>query len=340
MIYSAAATTSPEVEAARSLALNSKHHRLPFLYHQFLGELSKYLYTICVTGTHGKSTTTALLGTTLSETHPRFALGMVGASVTQRQHEHYFLNPHHTQTLQRIVDHIVSPKAPSVTDIMKTLVFVVEADEYNKHFLRYDPDEAIITNVDYDHMDIYPTRDTYQETFSSFAAKVKHHLYVLPTAENESLFSHLSTYTPVSQTSFAFTHLLGGHNHANASLAFAAVQQQWSANDHPVSNDLLKKTLSHFKGLRRRAETLGFNHHGVRIISDYGHHPAELKSTLNALRHTYPDSRITVVFQPHQARRIIEFRTDFAEALTDIDHLLLYRLYAARENIPQLLEHH
>ena len=387
VIYSDAAAESPEVLAAHEKVTNS-HKRVfpPLTYFQFLGEISKYMKTIAVAGTHGKSTTTALLGTALAAHHPDFGLAIVGAPVNQRDHKNYTINPKISHDIKTIIDHILLPKGqPEIYTITKKYLFAIEADEYNHHFLHLDPDYAIITNIELDHADVYGTFENYLDTFIQFAHKVKQNIFVLPEAPGISSFMkqicvrapreallQSSTKIILSQPhTFVFTHLLGSHNHANASLALACTEYLLDEtmnpssenNRHPAcpersvssgewsewmqwTNEIegspehhskdIKRTLSTFAGLRRRGELLWHNSHEVPIITDYGHHPTELASTLQALREKYKDTPITCIFQPHQARRVMEFRDEFTTTLQQFDTTLIYDIYAARENLEDL----
>ena len=374
VIYSDAAANSPEVKAAKAKVLNNNKRVFPpMTYFQFLWELSKYFTTVSVAGTHGKSTTTSLTASACYEHVPHFGLGIVWATVTQRWGKNYLLNSKHTQFVKNIIDHIISPKAEPIGNIMKQLLFVVEADEFNQHFLYLDTDYAIITNIELDHADVYGTFENYLETFIQFANNVRHQIFVLPEAKWIKQFclkskvetsrhaeeeTQLTTWaSPIYHSKiieahyhqFDFQHLLGSHNHSNASLALTCTKNLIETTDVPLDKggapqdcgvgDLestIKTTLSTFKGLRRRGELLWHNEYHVPIISDYWHHPTELASTLVALLEKYPDQKITCIFQPHQARRVFEFRDEFVDVLQKFDTCIIYDIYAARENFNEL----
>lgn len=404
VIYSDAAELAPEVQAAHQKTLhNQKRVFPPLTYFQFLGEISKYFTTISIAGTHGKSTTTALTWTSLAKHHPDFWLAICGAGVTPRQGKNYLSNPQYTTEIKKIVDHILFPKGQNIEAIIKKYLFVIEADEYNYHFLHLDTDYALITNIELDHADVYSNFKNYLDTFLQFAHKVKQKIFLLPDApginsflkaqSSDSNANKTSNYSPnkeitlhsssqqnmifqvhawkhetegvtkiikANEQTFSFSHLLGAHNHANASLAFACSHYLCKPTRSPldkeggllVMKDLeasLIKSLSTFSWLRRRGELLGHNKHGVPIISDYGHHPTELASTLRALQEKYvlPLSEgkgaegwgeITCIFQPHQARRVMEFRDDFTEILQKFDTCIIYDIYAARENLEELIQ--
>lgn len=107
---------------------------------------------------------------------------------------------------------------------MKQYLFVVEADEYNRHFLHLDPDYAIITNIELDHADIYGDETTYIETFQQFARKVRHTIWMLEDAKGGQAMRESASLMFIPQHHFPFTHLLGSHNHGNASLALACAE--------------------------------------------------------------------------------------------------------------------
>lgn len=332
IIYSAATRNCPEVERARDHQFdNHKKFFPPLLYAQFLGELSKYLQTIAVTGTHGKSTTSAMTASVLAQHDPTLALAIIWAWLPERQGANLWLNRSHTHQLTEIIDHIFWAKGPSVGQQIKQLRFIVEADEFNKHFLYLDPDYSIITNIELDHVDSYADQHTYISTFDQFVNKVRYQAFVLPDALGIDQLTDKPTLTPVTRQQFDFSALIWWHNHDNAALALACSEKLTD-----LSPQLLQPTLQAFRGLRRRAETIGTNQHDCPIISDYAHHPTEIISTYQAVQESYPDQTITCIFQPHQARRLVEFRDQFIDVLAQIDELLIYDIYTARETMADL----
>jgi UDP-N-acetylmuramate-alanine ligase len=129
-------------------------------------------------------------------------------------------------------------------------------------------------------------------------------------------------------------HLLGGHNNGNASLAYATLE--WlSAHYQKIQTESIQELLETHQGISRRAEYIGNNAHHVPIFSDYGHHPHEIKSTLSAFQEKYPNKRITCVFEPHQARRLMSFWDGFKDAFLDVSCLVV-PIYSAREELSVL----
>jgi len=356
VIYSAAAHQSVEVQFA--LDHRKDDHKHPWLvlnYFEFLGELSKYFTTIAIAWTHGKSTTTWLTAQALSQHHPLFGLSILGAGVTQRWWKNALYAPAHRSALRRLIDHCLGSHRADRYDDTKKYLFVVEACEFNRHFLNLDVDYAIITNIELDHADVYWTLENYMAAFTTFAKNVKKDIYMLTWAIwQETLFSSLiettepaslptSTSTPtlhaLSTQQFTFSHLLWSHNHGNASLALALIENLLHEQDPSTAiwvASWVVASLSGFEGLRRRTELLWETPSGAAVYTDYGHHPTELRSTLQWLREKYPNKQVTCIFQPHQARRVMEFWDTFGETLRTCDHLIIYDIYAARENLTDL----
>jgi UDP-N-acetylmuramate--alanine ligase len=332
LIYSAATANSPEVLAAFQYTFDDHLNPPPLLYAEFLGELSKYLYTFAISGTHGKSTTTGMSACACIEHIPETALAIVGAWVTQRQGKHCRHNPTHKKELYAIIMRIISRKATKSYIPQKKLLFVIEADEFNHHFLFLEPDVNIITSLDHDHVDIYPTRENYLAAFQQFCNNTREQVFTLPSIAEE-LSDHTQKIITPPMTHFQFAHLIGGHNHANASLALAAALFVAEHFSSPLS--WFSRSIEHFQWLQRRAERLGENPHGVPVFSDYGHHPDEIKSTLAAFRERYPAEQITCFFEAHQVRRLLTFWDDFIDAFSGVNCIVV-PAYTAREQLAEI----
>lgn len=338
VIYSAAAAESVEVQTSLSyIGTNPKKVFPPVTYFQFLGELSKYFFTIAISGTHGKSTTTAFAAQAMKHVDPDFGIAILGAWVADRDGANMTFDSAKKDDIYSILKRITDPKQWWVEYLMKKYSFIVEACEYKKHFLTLDVDMAVITNIELDHADVYKDIDEYVETFEAFARKVKRAIVVLED----------NIYTPrlvdiaacqvmkITPYTYDFKHMLGVHNHLNASLAQHVIQQYAAYRGLDISSTDVQEYIQSFTWLRRRGELLGQNKHGVPIISDYAHHPSELKTIISAVKEKYGND-ITVVFQPHQASRVVEFWGEFVASLTDVISPVIYDIYTAREQVSDI----
>ena len=331
VIYSAATPNSIEVQTAMKNMYVNHLCPAPMLYFEFLGELSKYLYTIAISGTHGKSTTTSMVWTACIEHFSATSLVILWAWVTQRKGKNCWYNEKHTEELHNIVTRILSRKATSLKIPQKKLIFVVEADEFNHHFLFLEPDISIITSLDHDHVDVYPTRESYIEAFKQFCKNTKDYIVTLPRIVSQIWDYWKKMHIPEVE-SFAFTYLVGWHNHNNATLALQACVLANSLFNQEDKSEEIKNSIEQFQWLQRRVELLWTNAHWIPIFSDYGHHPDEIKSTLAAFTEKYPHSQITCFFEAHQARRLLTFRDEFVSAFQGVACIVVPP-YTAREDI-------
>lgn len=197
-------------------------------YFQFLGEISKYFETIAIAGTHGKSTTTALATYTLSQLDSKLGLGILGALVPQLDNKNYWLNHRAKDDIKKIFSYILDGKQTDRDEsLRKKYRFIIEADEFNRHFLYLDVDHALVLNAELDHSDIYANDDIYFEAFQQFGNKVKKNIWCvkgekgierfttsLDTEEQKKL--HLIETYPLE-----LEHIFGAHNQKNASLVYA-----------------------------------------------------------------------------------------------------------------------
>ncbi len=229
-------------------------------------------------------------------------------------------------------------------------LFIVEADEFDRSFLKLHPQSAVITSMDADHLDIYGDQAQLKHSFLGFSSQVSGFLLVKETIKAEFNHSNCFSYALDSETAdyhaanislvdgvyhfdlvtpkFEIQNLelgVGGlHNVENAVAASALALQQG------VSEAWLKIGLRTFKGVQRRFEPVIVSQNLV-YIDDYAHHPEEIKACLTSLREMYPNRRITAVFQPHLFTRTRDFADEFAAALSLADELLMLDIYPARE---------
>jgi UDP-N-acetylmuramate--alanine ligase len=285
---------------------------------EVLGLITKDTFCFAVAGTHGKTTTSSILGHILFQS---------GLDVTA--------------FLGGIVENYQSNLIGSGKSIT-----VVEADEFDRSFLHLHPNIACVTSMDADHLDIYGDVTAIEDSFREFADKVedKSLLFVpkgLPlegvqiAINEEAAFSVqdikivdsvylFSIQTPKELvTNVAFS-LPGHHNLMNALMAFAM------AYTHGVSVDLIKKALADFKGVQRRF-SYQIKSEKLVYIDDYAHHPTEINAVNQAVRELYPNKKILAIFQPHLFSRTQDFAEDFATSLSRFDELLLLDIYPARE---------
>jgi UDP-N-acetylmuramate--alanine ligase len=284
---------------------------------EVLGIITKDTYCFAVAGTHGKTTTSSILGHVLYES---------GVDVTA------FLGG------------IVENYNSNLIGSGKT-VTVVEADEFDRSFLHLHPNVSCITSMDADHLDIYGDAASIEESFREFAAKTpSENLYVIKglplegntigvnndadfSAQNiriENGFYVFDVKTPAEVVQNVKFGLPGHHNLTNALLAFAM------AKSYGVSNEKIIAALASFKGVRRRF-SFQIREEKLVYIDDYAHHPTEINAVHQAVRELYPGKKIIAAFQPHLFSRTKDFVDGFAESLSQFDEILLLEIYPARE---------
>jgi len=285
---------------------------------EVLGLITKDTFCFAVAGTHGKTTTSSILGHILYES---------GADVTA------FLGG------------IVENYNSNLIGNGKTIT-VVEADEFDRSFLHLYPNIACVTSMDADHLDIYGDKATIENSFREFADKVtdKTKMFVpkgldlegLTIAINEdAIFKAFnirienSSYvfdvqTPIETiTNIAFG-LPGHHNLMNALMALAM------AKTYGTSSESIVKALASFKGVQRRF-SYQIKSQNLVYIDDYAHHPTEINAVHQAVRELYPNQKVIAIFQPHLYSRTKDFANDFAKSLSQFDEVLLLDIYPARE---------
>jgi len=280
--------------------------------------------TYAVAGTHGKTTTSSMAAHLLNQ-------GNHSATA--------FLGGIATNFNSNLVVAEDSDKA------------VVEADEYDRSFLRLRPQVAAITSVDADHLDIYGNADSLRKSFEEFARLVPEDgLLIIREGIQLTVKAPVWTYAVESETADLTTknlrvddgayhfevwlkaeklgdivmHYPGRHNAENA---LAAIAMALHAN---VSWDEIAEGLKTFLGVKRRFEYQIRREDRV-YIDDYAHHPTEITACVNSAKELYPEKRITGVFQPHLYSRTRDFADEFAESLSELNDLLLMDIYPARE---------
>ncbi len=303
---------------------------------QFLPELMAGKQTLAVAGTHGKTTTSAMLAWVLTRLgdDPSFIIGGVLKNLGRNAHA----------------------GAGSR--------FVIEADEYDRMFLGLKVDCAIITYVEHDHPDCYPTMGEYRQAFRTFVGQVQPGGAVFAAHENDEACALLS-YLPADVRAIRYglqqgadyvaqavtPNRMGGfdyvltcvsdlslqlpvqlcvpglHNVTNSVAVLALVHQQ-GADERRMQ--AAAQALAEFEGTGRRFEVRGAAH-GVTVIDDYGHHPTAIAATLAAARARYPQARIWAVWQPHTFSRTQQLQAAFAQSFADADQVLVTEIYPSRE---------
>lgn len=285
---------------------------------EVLGLITKDSFCFAVAGTHGKTTTSGILGHILFES---------GIEVTA--------------FLGGIVENYNSNLIGSGTKVT-----VVEADEFDRSFLHLHPDIACVTSMDADHLDIYGDSAAIEESFREFAAKVadRNMLFVsqglpldgITVAVNKdadfkafNIRIHEGSYifdvqTPTEVLNDLRFGLPGWHNLSNALMALAM------AKTFGVSTESITSALLSFKGIKRRF-SYQLKTDSCVYIDDYAHHPTEINAVHQAVRELYPGKRVLAVFQPHLFSRTKDFADDFAKSLSAFDEVILLDIYPARE---------
>lgn len=312
---------------------------------EYLGRLLDGYKVIAIAGTHGKTTTTAMIATTLVRLgqDPSYIIGGTSTDLGTNAH---------------------SGKGP---------LFVIEADEYDRMFLGLLPAIAVVTNVEHDHPDCYPTPQEFYQAFVDFSERIlpdglligciddpgarrlldqareSHRTvrsYGLNHWQNQAGPDYAArSLEPNSQGGYSFQalrllkygkpqtvslrlHVPGRHNVTNALAAMAVAD----CLDLPLEE--AGKALSEYQGVGRRFEVRG-EAGGITVVDDYAHHPSEIRATLAAARARYRDRGLWVVWQPHTYSRTRTLLDEFAAAFEDANHLLLTDIFAAREAAPE-----
>ncbi len=283
---------------------------------EILGEITKSTFCLAVAGTHGKTTTSTILGHILKE---------AGVNATS------FLGG-------------ISENYNSNLILGGDEISVVEADEFDRSFLKLSPNIACITSMDADHLDIYGEKAELEKSFMDFADKVSETLIVrkglplkgltfgieenadydaknLKVQEGAYIFD---VKTPIENIENIKINLPGKHNVLNAVAALAM------ANIFGVSLQVIAEALLTFKGIERRF-SYKIKSENLVLIDDYAHHPTEINAVVDSVREMYPTKKIAGIFQPHLYSRTRDFIDDFAASLSRFDELILLDIYPARE---------
>lgn len=273
-------------------------------YYEALGVFSKnYKKIIAIAGTHGKTTTTAMTGEVL-----------IGGG----------LNP----TIE--VGSFVKSFDSNYKDGGKEFL-VIEADEFNRHFLNFYPEITVITNIEVDHLETYTGINDIQDAFRKLINQTNK--YVIYNGQDKYTIPLVNEYKGrvkfIDYNQFLSKlpklSVPGLHNRLNASVALAV------ADILNIKEEVSSEVLKNFKGTWRRIEKRGETKEGTIIYDDYAHHPTEVKASIEGLRELYPKKKLTVVFQPHLYNRTKALFDDFIKCFNGIDEIILLPIYFARE---------
>jgi UDP-N-acetylmuramate--alanine ligase len=270
-------------------------------YHEMVAELAAGKTMIAVAGTHGKSSTCAMLA-------------------------HVLLTAGQDPTV------LLGADVPAWGGVGARRgageLFIAEADEYRDHFLAFSPEQIIVTSIDFDHPDYFSSLAAVQHSFSAFLERLREGGNVIALQAVKE--AHPDVRWPATTRTVVREQLRlrlpGEHMLDNATLAKAMAVQLG------VPAASAERSLENFQGIARRAELLG-TLDGMTVISDYGHHPAAIAATYAALRARYPRQRIAVLFEPHTLRRLAALQDDFAASLSQTDEAVLLPVFvpAGRE---------
>ncbi len=309
VIYSPAIKkNNPEIKKAKELKIKIQS------YPEALGDITKKYYTISVSGTHGKSTTSAMISLML------FNLGLdptviIGTKLKEFNNSNFRKG--------------------------NSKYLIIEADEYKRSFLNYNPSIAILTNIEEDHLDYYENLDDILKAFNDFIKKIKKNGYLIINEDDKNTLNliykekikknQIEKYSLKNLEANEIKKVLkvpGDHNVSNALAALKV------AKILKINKSQAYVALSKFNGSWRRFETYKINK--IVLISDYAHHPTEFEKTLKAAKEKFPSKKIRCIFQPHQYLRTHYLFNDFVRVIKEspINEIVLCEVYdvPGREN--------
>ncbi|HIE73429.1 MAG TPA: UDP-N-acetylmuramate--L-alanine ligase [Flavobacteriales bacterium] len=308
---------------------------IPLKRSEVLGIITRQSFTIAIAGTHGKTTTAALLTHILknSEIDCTAFLGGVSKDFNSNL--------------------ILAEKGNIV---------IVEADEYDRSFLSLYPDVAVITSIDEDHLDIYENKKSLEIAFQKFASQVKQKGFLLVQAGVQTEFEKpeegaLVSYSATEKADYYASNIGISNNKTKFDIGVLDILPEMAyekkitnllidmPGKHNIENvlaasavacflgatcDNVEKAIGSFKGIKRRFE-IHLHNDKMTFIDDYAHHPKEVKVTIQAVKELYEGKKVMVIFQPHLFSRTQDFADEFAESLSLSDELILLEIYPARE---------
>ncbi len=296
IIYSPAIPdNNPELIKAHEMGLHCMS------YPEALGELTKKYTTIAIAGTHGKSTTTAMVSLILSEAEIDPTV-VVGTKIREFNNQNFRIG--------------------------KSKYLIIEACEYKESFMHLEIDILAITNVEAEHLDYYKNESGYKQAFKDLVNNLSPQSTVIINSNDKNSID-ISSETKAKLIKWTNTKDLkpgvpGKFNMENATAA-AYIAEQLNIN-----TEIIEKSISKFTGTWRRMEYLK-KIGDTQFIDDYAHHPTEIRATLKAIRKKYETAKILCIFQPHQYSRTYNLLNEFAESFSDVDEVLIPNIYKVRD---------
>lgn len=318
---------TPAIPAGHAELMYYREHNYPlYKRSEVLGLITNSSFNICVAGTHGKTTISTMIAHILR--HSGYGCNAFLGGISVNYDTNFWSDERN--------------------------VCVVEADEYDRSFLKLNPDIAIITAMDADHLDIYGTEAAMQDAFIEFSGKLKPGGLLLSKfgikrgselkADDHKTYSVQNDSADIyganirlRDGSYEFDMMMrdfmldnvalnmgGMHNVENSIVAMAVARRL------DIAPDKIKAAVADFKGVKRRFEYIIKSRHLV-FIDDYAHHPEELKALITGARALFSNKRCTVVFQPHLYSRTKDLAQEFATVLDMADEVILLPIYPARE---------
>ena len=332
--------------------VEAKKRGVPVIsYPEVLGIISKDKYTIAITGTHGKTTTTAMIAKIMMDAglDPTVIIGsflhadtrgfktQMNADIGDADGRGYKDTQIHVDGNISVNQRLHQRKSASWTNFVagKSKYLVVEGCEYCRSFLNLSPSILVITNIDADHLDYYRDMEDIVSAFVELTQKLPKDGYLVIDSHAPNVEAVVKN-SPCQNGDFAVLklpegfklHIPGAHNLLNAKAAWGV------AKVLGISDEQALASLSAFRGTWRRFEYRGKARNGAHVYDDYGHHPTEIEATLTGIRELFPTQKIVVVFQPHLYSRTKRHLEGFGAAFKETNSVILLPIYPAREKDP------
>lgn len=292
------------------LVVNARNNKTVkcFRYHEYLGKFMADYKTICISGSHGKTTTTGMMASVMKKFNSGYLIGDGSGDIGKG-----------------------------------SKYFCVEADEYRRHFLAYHPDYAIITNIDLDHVDYFKDDEDYSNAYKEYIRQIKKAVMIYGDDEKTRLLNpdcehywygendndDLQAKNLIETTkNMTFDLYFKNQFVYKFTLPFVGKHLLWNALSvigiallEGISPEDIEEGLKNFKGVKRRFVVEEIN--DSVFIDDYAHHPTEVSLTIDAAKKRYPNKKLVAIFKPHRVSRLFRFAGDFAEALKKADEVYL-----------------